>query len=111
MISENNKLEFKPIGEGFLVNTISANEHGIIEWNDKIEFSLSTFTMGLEWELMQNPVDFMTAINSEKKIKSEYLDFYHSVEGTMELMRNLTRESTVRVFNGQWFIEEGDINE
>lgn len=32
MMSENNKLEFKPIGEGLLVNTIGVNEHGIIEF-------------------------------------------------------------------------------
>lgn len=58
-----------------------------------------------DWELVREPVDFMTAINSGKKIKPEIYDLYHDLDFIFSALI-MEKPSTVkRMINGNWYIE------
>jgi len=51
------------------------------------------------WELVREPVDFMTAVNSGKRIKSCENGCFHSISWYLKVGMNLTE------INGKWLIE------
>ncbi|WP_443660539.1 hypothetical protein [Clostridium algidicarnis] len=104
MLSENNDLEFKTnIGNVSLKEIDGYGE--IIAWEDETPLEINAYTLGFTWELVQHPVDFITAINNGERIKSAYSDDYNSVEETMSLLGGLTEKTVLKVLNGEWFIE------
>jgi len=64
-----------------------------------------------EWELVQEPVTFMEAVNSRKDIKSEYWSEYHCSSKTFSNLAILDSDDIANTVNGQWFIKEDNINE
>ena len=56
-----------------------------------------------EWELVREPVDFMTAINSGKRIRSEYWPEDQSVP---MMVKGVSLQVCKLEINGKWFIED-----
>lgn len=58
-----------------------------------------------DWQLLRKPVDFMTAINSRKRIMfEEWLNFYE-IDKAFEILAEASHDSARRMVNGKWFIE------
>jgi len=64
-------------------------------------FIISDYALKMEWELIKEPVDFITAINSGKKIKGEGFVEYHLFDWYIR-SNSLSLEN----INGNWYIED-----
>jgi len=62
---------------------------------------LSRESLDYEWELVREPVDFMTAINSDKRISTEDRSIH--LCGANWLLQN--SGLTLAQINGKWYIE------
>src|SRR5665648_813542 len=61
-------------------------------------------TINMEWEQIQEPVDFMTAANSGKRIKCEGWDFYYFLHKAMYILQNRDNElDLINGINGKWY--------
>lgn len=115
MITENPNLKFRTY-----CSDVFKSENGYIVFEniDCIDGFDGNFTGNEEWTLVQEPVDFMTAVKSGKKIKveheaikhfelkctSEYLTLFVVVE---ELAKNLDSIGLREIITeGKFYIEE-----
>ena len=107
MLTENPKLRFKCKLESGLYNTVCADNGWF-----KCEYS---YYFNTEWELIQEPVDFTTAIKAYqngKTIKCESEKFknnrYNIVfgEGNVIADNNGYGISAEEILNGKWYIED-----
>ena len=57
----------------------------------------------IEWELIQEPVDFKTAANSGKRIKHERWGGYYFLHETLHILQNC--DNALGLINGKWLIE------
>lgn len=104
MLTENPTLKFINKCD----NIIGVNRVGFIVLfrnDNSVNTDLFRKNVDTDWALVQEPVTFMEAINSGKRIKSAYSDDYNSVEETMSLLGGLTEKTVLKVLNGEWFIE------
>jgi YHS domain-containing protein len=60
------------------------------------------------WTKVQEPVDFMTAINSGKRIKAESYTYYYSTEEWLKELKLITFNIALKLINGKWLIEDGE---
>ena len=60
--------------------------------------------MTADWQLVQEPVDFMTAANSGKRISSEGWDSYYFLHEVLHILQN--RDNALYLINGKWLIED-----
>jgi hypothetical protein len=75
-------------------------ERGYLNCDDSRHFAVPK--PNEEWELVREPVDFMTAINSGKIIRSEYWNNGEKFDpGNREALVAIT----TKCFFGKWFIE------
>lgn len=86
---------------------------GVIEpyWSKAIgcegeRFVINNYTIGLKWTLVEKPVDFITAINSGKKIKNENWGGYCDIYDTIDILSNLGENVIKSRINGKWYIED-----
>jgi hypothetical protein len=105
-LSENPKLRAT---NGKRTIHIGKNKLGIELIYDNYGGPIKYFPVGDEWELVKEPVDFMTAVNSGKKIKPKF----SSVE-ERELNHDYFEEALywlrveqldLKIVNGKWLIE------
>lgn len=110
-LSKNPKLKFKTkLKNG---NALARCYDGYINFIDELnECNIDYYANELndlnrEWFLVQKPVDFMTAINSGKDIRSEYWDTYKSIRGTINCLDKYDNAtSELQVINGKWYVRE-----
>jgi hypothetical protein len=68
---------------------------------------INNVTIDYKWTLVKKPVDFMTAINSDRKIKYETWCSYYKLSDTLELLKSTGNSSDiVRLINGKWYVED-----
>ena len=111
-LTENQELTFKNIRFGGIVGYI---ESGVLSWLRNTNKDGEAFTIHFvrgdslngnwndDWELMCEPVDFMTAINSGERIRSEFWKPGEHI-GT-----DIPRDEWFRIsadeINGKWYIK------
>lgn len=110
MISEDDSLEFKRVGK----DTKLWGSDSYLQGSFKGKFGVDgNVNLNGKWELVPKPVDFITAINSGKKIKGEkYIsDEYIDIEEVVFELNRRTDIGILEAINGKWFIMEGNANE
>ena len=90
--------KFKSLTEGHNYNKIFKISNGILVEDIKNGCSLCIPNVNEDWELIRETVDFMTAINSGKRIKGERFANFHDVN---YFIHRLELED----INGKWEIE------
>lgn len=61
-----------------------------------------------QWELVEKPVTFMEAINSDNLIKPKGENFdYHGLSYWICMFPSIRLQYLDELLNGEWFIEEG----
>lgn len=79
---------------------------GGIAWTDTgVAVVLNKYFMSHTWELVREPVTFMGAVNSGKKIRFEHWEFYYTLNDALELLSNNPPCMTEEMINGKWYIE------
>ena len=58
-----------------------------------------------DWELVREPVDFMTAVNSGKRIKHKEWISFHPIDEALEIVSCKDIRVTVQILNENWYIE------
>lgn len=101
-LSENPKRKF--ICKGVVAENISGD---LVLSKEGVEFG---FCVNDEWEEIKEPVDFMTAINSGKRIKpagstGNFMTI-KSLSGYMLGSKYKSEEDRIELINGKWIIEE-----
>ena len=92
---------------------------GILVWSSSMEdVVISNTLLKMEWEEVKEPVSFIEAVESEKKIRveHEYLDGsletlttnYHGIDDVLYTIGNCFDGDGVRdiILNGKWYIED-----
>jgi hypothetical protein len=113
-LEENPKLRFK--AQDDTIAEVSVNGCLVVKDNEgdegeiRIEGGCATFPPD-EWELVREPVDFMTAVNSGKKFKPEtWFTHIGDEDGYRDLYDNLAMFKgrqclNLKTLNGKWYIE------
>jgi len=98
----NPKAEFKSVGEKLGDFTAHFNEAGkLIDKHGDLVFP----RCDMNWELVPESVDFMTAINSEKNIRYENWTKYYKLSSALEIMATKGFVISREMLNGKWFVE------
>jgi len=91
--------KYKSLTEGQNYNKIFKISNGILVEDIKNGCSICIPDVNEDWELVREQVDFMTAINSDKKIKGErYREFHNAIYYFDHYL-------TLEDINGKWEIE------
>jgi len=59
-----------------------------------------------EWELAQEPVNFMEAVNSGKLIRYKSWNIYNSLKEVISILGVKSEDAQREMINGKWFIKE-----
>lgn len=111
MLGENPKLKFKNEGKNPNVKmTIFENGRGYIRVNcDRCRDGIDgNIKLTDEWQLVQQPVTFMEAVNSGKKIRYEEWDTFYGIKSVFETMSYKELSVVREMLNGTWYIEDGE---
>ena len=115
MITENPKLKFRTRTN---CSDVFKDENGYIvfENTDCVDGFDGNFKGDEEWILVQEPVDFMTAVKSGKKIKVEHQltkclsisEDYCNVHNIFDVLGNILNDINIRevIAEGKFYIEE-----
>jgi len=87
------------------IEKVVKNCNGQLCWNGSIHTPFLISDDKHKWELVPEPVDFMTAINSEKKIKYENWTKYYKLSSALEIMATKGFVISREMLNGKWFVE------
>lgn len=75
--------------------------------SESTDFVLNSYTKKVDWVEQRKPVDFMTAINSDKRIKWSGWDYgFKSVKETLELLLSYNDNTIKNYINDNWYIED-----
>ena len=110
-LTENPEKEFKNKTDGYRVKMIddvltypwynSEHELQTDDW-----FLIAENVLEMEWEEVNEPVDFMTAVASGKRIKHEkWADFYELNE-IFDGMSLVSDNSSRKTILGKWYVED-----
>ena len=101
-IMKNNEMKFVTIKDGKPITAFYNQKGGISIGNANL--NLSKVVMDLVWEMTYETVDFLKAVNSDKKIKHESWIVFKSVqEALYDLLDNKIDEA-INLINGKWHI-------
>ncbi|MDA8221494.1 hypothetical protein [Desulfosporosinus sp.] len=115
-LTENPKLRFKNGLDSFIQ---ISDEDGSIIWTDKEGRNVGSFpdrfilysngpccdNLHIDWEPVPEPVDFMTAINSEAEIRYEGWGEYASADMVLDILANRIQCTALMMINGKWYIK------
>jgi hypothetical protein len=114
-LGENPKLKFKLAGQARKCNTniIGIGENGNIDWyNEQTQQFDHTFfriygTLDWEWEPYQEPVDFIAAVNSGKKIRpaGQGYSSFACIDAWLNSFTTHNEHVALKLINGKWEIE------
>lgn len=115
MLRENRKLKFKIANVSGCNQTLTCiGEGGILKLECRgckacDSCNMCDLTLEDKWQLVQEPVSFMEAVNSGKEIKPEnFHGFYMTVYQLMEAFYKLDENRVLEYINGKWYIR-GDM--
>lgn len=99
---EGERGEFKAVNSNTQNVLLGAVEITLL--NSQASYFISLIDKKVLWEKVQKPVDFMTALNSGKRIKPvEYPEYLCACEH----LKNISYYNNYKeVLNGKWLIEE-----
>ena len=111
-LTENPKLRFK---NGLMSVVEIGDKTKAIVWksedNEEAPFIIYSHSgsgvdnLHIEWELVPEPVDFMTAVNSGKRIKHEEWELYRELGDVLDILGGASDTNIADKINGKWFIE------
>ena len=87
------------------IEKVVKNCNGQLCWNGSIHTPFLISDDKHNWELVPEPVDFMTAINSEKNIRYENWVRYYRLGSAFEIMVGKSPVILREMLNGKWFVE------
>jgi len=90
--------KYKSVTEGQNYNKIFKISNGILVEDIKNGVSICIPDVNEDWELIREYVDFMTAINSGKRIKGERFANFHEIDYYVHCLE-------LGDINGKWEIE------
>ena len=108
-LQENPKARFK---NNRCEDIVSVHKDGFLTWDKKgthYEITFAGFDSNCsgnskdEWEEVPEPVEFMAAANSGKRIKHEGWDGYYFLHEALHILQN--RDGALDLINGKWLIE------
>lgn len=120
MLKENPKLSFQTQTMGDK-SILYRDKEGVLRCENKRNRTESHIYFNEKWELIQQPISFMEAVKSEKRVKLEHviltkltkcrettLKEYKSLPDLMYLLGRelLSEELREVILNGKWYIEE-----
>jgi len=102
-LTENPSLEARTNNSTGGYKTVKVADNRIC-WNGDtyLPFYIVLKEEGHDWEIVTKSVDFMTAINSGKKIRSYVDKRYHDADWYLDCTLS------VKIINRKWFIEGGE---
>ncbi len=106
MLTENRKLKFKNNNDEILKRVYDVPQVNAYSGNKELLLYLTT-----NWELVQEPVTFMEAINSGKRIKPVNWKTYQTLRVILDNLKCREYSDQVETINGKWFIEDGGTDE
>ena len=103
-LTENPKLKFKNNRGVTIIGKLELNKpYRFTFATDEAQLSISGVLHDDEWELVQEPVDFMAAANSGKRISNETWDGYYFLHEALHILQNC--DNALGLINGKWLIE------
>lgn len=70
-------------------------------------YFISAYDKTATWTKVQTPVDFMTAVNSGKRIRPNNSCYgYMNLKDILCMLASLPESKAVSLINGEWLIEE-----
>ena len=106
LLTENEELKFNLTNGPHITISMSDNNYIMLNGSNGRKISADgNISINDTWELEQQPVNFMEAVNSGKRIKCESLKDFHDIEWCFNTRLSL------KVINERWYIEEEYENE
>lgn len=102
MIEENRELKFEDKNRRILA---SENDGSLV---CRYVGTRSLIDLLQSWTLVQKPVTYMEAINSNKLIKADQWDGYHQIDWVLRQCGHEIPSDALILINGKWFIESED---
>ena len=106
MLEENPKLKFecREVNLSARINC-QGNIYLDCRFGSNTEIN-GNFQLNGEWQLVQQPVTFMEAVNSGKKIRYEIWGYSSTLKNALETIYRNCESIQRRMLNGNWYVEE-----
>ena len=108
-LQENPKARFK---NNRCEDNVSVHRDGFLTWDKKgthYEMTFAGFSdccsgnSDDDWEKVPEPVDFMTAVNSGRRIRNEIWEGYYFFHEALHILQNYG--AALDLINGKWYVE------
>ena len=107
LLTENEELKFNLANEPYITISMSDNNYIMLEGSCGGKISITgNISINDIWELEQNPVTFIEAINSKSMIKAESWEKYKTIKYVLEYLSDDFLKPSLDCINGKWFIKE-----
>ena len=109
LLTENEELKFNLINGPHITISMSDNNYIMLNGSDGGKISaVGNISINDLWELEQQPVTFMEAINSKGMIKAEDWEKYKTIKYVLEYLSDGFLKPSLDCINGKWFIKEDE---
>lgn len=106
-LTENPEKKFRLVAG---IHVVSVNpETGEVVWDDNVPLTLCTATLRDRWEEVKEPVDFIEAVKSGKRIKTEHCDTYKDLDDILLILARLEKNKRETILNRKWYIEDYEV--
>jgi len=107
LLTENKQLKFNLTNGPHIAISMSDNNYITLEGIDGSKISTGgNISINDIWELEQQPVNFIEAINSKGMIKAEDWGKYKTIKYVLEYLSDGFLKPSLDCINGKWFIKE-----